>query len=145
MSQATTRLRRLLADELGECCDEDVERRLGELQGLADTAFAGGARPSPSGNQTKSDDDTAQSVFAVLGNETRYRLARALSVAGDERCVCELEVLVDVSESAVSHALSDLVDAGLVSRRKDGNWRYYESTSLADGLFAAADGEEGSA
>jgi DNA-binding transcriptional ArsR family regulator len=124
MSQSTGRLRRLLADELGECCDADVQRRLDELQDLADTAFA--------------NDDT-QSVFAVLGNETRYRLTRALAVAGDERCVCELEALVDVSESAVSHALSDLVDAGLVSRRKDGNWRYYESTTLADDLFDVAD------
>jgi len=128
MSQSTARLRRLLADELGECCEEDVERRLADLESLADDAFA--------------DDDT-QSVFAVLGNDTRYRLARALSVADDERCVCELEALVDVSESAVSHALSDLVDAGLVARRKDGNWRYYESTDLADGVFAAA--EEGTA
>ena len=64
MSQSTARLRRLLADELGECCDADVERRLDELHDLADTAFA--------------NDDGAQSVFAVLGNETRYRLARAL-------------------------------------------------------------------
>ncbi|WP_232686553.1 ArsR/SmtB family transcription factor [Halobacterium zhouii] len=139
MSQSTARLRRLLADELGECCDADVERRLDELQGLAATAFADGEERSPSGSRTESDDDT-QTVFAVLGNETRYRLARVLSVAGDERCVCELEALVDVSESAVSHALSDLVDAGLVARRKDGNWRYYESTGLADSLFAVADG-----
>ena len=124
MATASSRLRRLVADELGECCDADVERRLTELERLADAAFA---------------DDTTQSVFAVLGNETRYRLARVLAVADDELCVCELEPLVDVSESAVSHALSDLVDAGLVSRRKDGNWRYYNSTDLADGLFAAAD------
>ncbi|MFC3477626.1 ArsR/SmtB family transcription factor [Halobacterium litoreum] len=126
MSKSTARLRRLLADELGECCEEDVERRLTDLESLADDAFA---------------DDGIQSVFAVLGNDTRYRLARALSVADDERCVCELEALVDVSESAVSHALSDLVDAGLVARRKDGNWRYYESTDLADGVFAAAEEE----
>ncbi|WP_135825857.1 ArsR/SmtB family transcription factor [Halorussus ruber] len=124
MATASSRLRRLVADELGECCDADVDRRLTELERLADDAFA---------------DDASRPVFAVLGNETRYRLARVLAVADDELCVCELEPLVDVSESAVSHALSDLVDAGLVSRRKDGNWRYYDSTDLADGLFAAAD------
>jgi arsenate reductase len=123
MARSADRIRRLLADELGECCDSDVERRLDELHALADEAFG---------------DDSLRNVFAVLGDETRYRLGRALSVADDELCVCELEPLVDVSESAVSHALSDLVDAGLVARRKDGNWRYYESTPLADELFGAA-------
>ncbi len=130
MDETTTRIRRLLTDELGECCDADVEHRLGELESLADTAFS---------------DDVARPIFAVLGNETRYRLARALVAAGDELCVCELEPLVDVSESAVSHALTDLVDAGLLSRRKDGNWRYYAATSLADELFSTVDHEVNSA
>jgi DNA-binding transcriptional ArsR family regulator len=124
MAESTTRIRRLLTDELGDCCDEDVEQRLDELQTLADTAFG---------------NDKSRAVFAVLGNETRYRLARALAVAEEELCVCELEPLVDVSESAISHALSDLVDAGLVTRRKDGNWRYYETTELAESLFTTAD------
>ncbi|WP_435180089.1 ArsR/SmtB family transcription factor [Halorussus sp. AFM4] len=126
MAETETRLRRLIADDVGECCDDDVSRRLDELDELADETFA---------------DDGASTVFAVLGNETRYRLTRLLSAADDELCVCELEPLVDVSESAVSHALSDLADAGLVDRRKDGNWRYYTSTRLAEDLFATADGE----
>ncbi|WP_264780994.1 metalloregulator ArsR/SmtB family transcription factor [Haladaptatus sp. T7] len=126
MMDETTRIRRLLTDELGECCDADVERRLGELESLADTAFG---------------DDAVRPVFAVLGNETRYRLTRALVAADDELCVCELEPLVDVSESAVSHALSDLVAAGLLVRRKEGNWRYYAATSLAAELFATAESE----
>ncbi|ODR81941.1 transcriptional regulator [Haladaptatus sp. W1] len=124
--EETTRIRRLLTDELGECCDADVERRLGELESLADTAFG---------------DDAVRPVFAVLGNKTRYRLTRALVAADDELCVCELEPLVDVSESAVSHALSDLVAAGLLVRRKEGNWRYYAATSLAAELFATAESE----
>lgn len=126
MSSTTARLRRLLADELGECRDGDVERRLTELESLADDAFA---------------DDSARPVFAVLGNETRYRLTRALAAADDELCVCELESFVEVSESAVSHALSDLVDAGLARRRKEGNWRYYDTTDLAETLLGAADRE----
>jgi DNA-binding transcriptional ArsR family regulator len=124
MADSTARLRNLLREELEECRDADVEERLDELHALADTAFA---------------EDAVRPVFAVLGNETRYRLARALTLAEDELCVCELEQLVDVSESAVSHALSDLVDTGLVERRKDGNWRYYTGTALAEELFATAD------
>lgn len=34
MSQARERLERLIADELGTCCDEDVEVRLDELERL---------------------------------------------------------------------------------------------------------------
>ncbi|WP_115865011.1 ArsR/SmtB family transcription factor [Halorussus litoreus] len=124
MAESSNRIRRLLADSIGECCDEHVERRLGELDSLADNAFA---------------EDRARPVFAVLGDETRYRLARVLATAEDELCVCELEPLVDVSESAVSHALSDLVDAGLVARRKEGNWRYYRATDLAGDLLQVAD------
>jgi len=124
MAGSTPRLERLLADDLGECCDADVQQRLDELEALADDALAG---------------DDARPVFAVLGDETRYRLARVLATDDGERCVCELEPLVDVGESAVSHALSDLVDAGLLARRKEGNWRYYASTDLADDLFATAD------
>ena len=127
MAASTTRIRRLITDELGDCCDEDVEQRIDELQSLAETAFS---------------DDGIRPIFAVLGNETRYRIARTLAVADEELCVCELEPLVDVSESAVSHALSDLVDAGLISRRKAGNWRYYTTTDLAETLFeTAAHGE----
>jgi DNA-binding transcriptional ArsR family regulator len=124
MAESSTSIRNLLRAELGECCDEDVERRLENLDALAAEAFA---------------DDAAHPVFAVLGDETRYRLARALAVADQELCVCELDPLVDVSESAVSHALADLVDAGLVTRRKEGNWRYYDATALATSLFETAD------
>jgi DNA-binding transcriptional ArsR family regulator len=124
MAESSTRIRRLIAEELGDCLDEDVEERLDELQSLAESAFG---------------DDAGRPVFATLGNETRYRLARTLAVADGELCVCELESLVDVSESAVSHALSDLVDAGLLTRRKDGNWRYYETTALAESLFDVTD------
>lgn len=124
MASTADRIRRLLTERLAECCDSDVEQRLAELDALADSAFA---------------DDHARPVFAALGNETRYRLVRALAVADEELCVCELEPLVDVSDSAVSHALSDLVDAGLATRRKDGNWRYYTATSLAASLLTTAD------
>lgn len=123
MAESTTRIRRLITDEIGDCCEDDVEQRLDELQSLAESTF---------------EDDGIRPIFAVLGNETRYRLARTLAVAEEELCVCELEPLVDVSESAVSHALSDLVDAGLITRRKDGNWRYYTATDLAETLFETA-------
>ncbi|WP_049903570.1 metalloregulator ArsR/SmtB family transcription factor [Halococcus agarilyticus] len=126
MAATTDRLQRLIADEIGECCEEDVERRLDELDALAERA-----------STDRRDRD--RRTMAALGSETRHRIARLLATADGALCVCELQPLVDVSESAVSHALSDLVDAGLVSRDRRGKWRYYESTSRAERVLAALD------
>ena len=124
MPESAARLQRLLTEKLGDCHPADVEQKLDEIQTLRNSAL---------------QDDQTRPVFAVLGNETRYRLARVLTVSEEEMCVCELEPIVDVSASAVSHALADLVEAGLLTRRKDGNWRYYQTTELADSLFSTAD------
>lgn len=125
MSRSKARLRRLLSDKLGECCDADIEQRLTELEELTETV--------PKNHQ--SDLRTLK----TLGNDTRYEIVRLLTAAEDELCVCEITPFMDVSESAVSHALSDLMDAGLVTRRKDGTWRYYEPTERAEQLVAALD------
>ncbi|MDY7082835.1 MAG: metalloregulator ArsR/SmtB family transcription factor [Halobacteria archaeon] len=95
------RLERLIADEVGECCEGDIEERVETLEMLK-------ARTP----NNVSDD---VKLFKVMASETRYRIVRLLIEAEDELCVCELAPLFDVSESAVSHALSDLTEVGLVS------------------------------
>jgi DNA-binding transcriptional ArsR family regulator len=120
MGQSTERLRRYLDDELGECRSEDVERRLDELDGL-EARLADGVAAE-------------LDVLAALASETRYRLVRALVAAREELCVCELQAVVDVSESGLSHALSTLVEAGLVTDRKDGRWKKYRATNRAVAL-----------
>lgn len=127
MAQSHSRLRRLLTDELGECQDEDCERRLEELETLKESI-----------DVERTDEDV--DALSALSNETRYLITRLLSAADDELCVCELTPLLDVSESAISHALSTLVDAGMVKRRKDGRWRYYRTTQRANALLAVLDG-----
>ncbi|MEF8826951.1 MAG: metalloregulator ArsR/SmtB family transcription factor [Halapricum sp.] len=127
MAQATERLQRYLDDELGECRDEDVERRLDELSTLE--AGLGTA-------QAEAELD----VLSALSNETRYTLVRILVAAGEELCVCELNTFVDVSESGLSHALSKLVDAGLVEGWKDGRWKKYRATNRAVALVAVLEG-----
>jgi ArsR family transcriptional regulator len=119
----TGRLERLVADEVGDCCADDVAARLDELEALADGV------PDP-------ERDLA--ALSALASETRYRLCRLL-VAGGERCVCELHPVLDVSESATSHALSTLADAGLVARREAGKWHYYRATERTETLLAALD------
>lgn len=124
----TARLERLIADEVGQCCAADVNDRLAVLHELEASARVDDAEEG-------SDLD----ALSALGSGTRYRLARLLAAADGELCVCELEPLVDVSESAVSHALSTLTDAGLLARRKEGKWRYYDTTDRAEALLSALD------
>jgi len=130
MAQATDRLRRYLDDELGECRDEDVDRRLDEL-GTVEAAVG------------EAQLDVELDVLSALSNETRYTLVRVLVAAGEELCVCELNAVVDVTESALSHALSTLVDAGLVDDRKDGRWKKYRATNRAVALVTVLEGSVG--
>ncbi|MFB6299295.1 MAG: ArsR/SmtB family transcription factor [Halobacteriales archaeon] len=125
MSQQTGRLERLIDEELGECCDGDIEERLESLRAYR--------------SEIPSDPGTDLAALRTLGNDTRYMIVRLLTAAGRELCVCEINPVVDVSDSAISHALSDLHDAGLVTRRKDGTWRYYEATDRAEALLGALD------
>lgn len=69
----------------------------------------------------------AADTFRVLGDPTRLRILDALS--RHELCVCDLALIVAVSQSTVSHSLRALRQMGLVRFRKDGKIAYY---SLAD-------------
>jgi DNA-binding transcriptional ArsR family regulator len=84
------------------------------------------------------DDEMA--LLAVLADETRYRILRVL-LESDERCVCELDALLEVSDSAISHAMRRLVEAGLADRRKEGRWRIYRATDRAARLVGAVQSE----
>jgi DNA-binding transcriptional ArsR family regulator len=125
MSSQTERLERLIAEESGGCCEADLEERLESLRSCQ--------------SEVPSNPDTDLTALKALGNDTRYTIIRLLTAADRELCVCEINPVIDVSDSAISHALSDLYDAGLVTRRKDGTWRYYETTDRAEALLAALD------
>jgi DNA-binding transcriptional ArsR family regulator len=129
MVASAERLERLIESEVGECCDGDVRRRVAELEGYA--------------ADVPSDRDADLTALTTLGDDTRYGIVRLLAAAGEELCVCEITPVVDVSDSAVSHALSDLHDAGLVTRRKEGTWRYYAATERATALLSALDSTRG--
>jgi len=72
-------------------------------------------------------DDLA-STFAVLADATRARILHALTLA-DELCVCDLALLLGITQSALSHQLRLLRDRRVVARRKAGRIVYYR---LAD-------------
>lgn len=128
MAHTADRLQRYLAGELGECRDVDVDRRLEELDSLATTLEE---------SQLAAELD----VLSALANETRYRLMNTLVAAhGEELCVCELQAVVEVSDSGLSHALSTLADADLVEAHKDGRWKKYRATNRAVALLTVLSG-----
>lgn len=129
MSPHTERLERLVTEESDDCGDGDVEERLDSLRSYR--------------SETPADLGPDLAALQTLGNDTRYEIVRSLTAADRELCVCEIDSIVAVSDSAVSHALSDLHDAGLVTRRRDGTWRYYESTDRAETLVRALDETRG--
>ena len=61
--------------------------------------------------------------YKLFGDGTRVRILAALSTA--ELCVCDLSILLDMKQPAVSHQLRILRQARIVKARRDGRVVYY--------------------
>jgi ArsR family transcriptional regulator len=103
------------ASQRRECCDE-VDHPLSEAELASDIR-----------------------ALSAVGNETRYEALRLIEAADDGVCGCELEPALGVTQGAVSQALSRLYAAGLLTRRKEGRWRYYSVTARAERLLSVLD------
>ncbi len=75
-------------------------------------------------------------VMKALSDSSRLRILKMLEQR--ELCVCEIQSLLALSQSTVSKHLKILEDAGLVDRRRDGQWVLY---SLAGGERSVYAGE----
>ena len=62
-------------------------------------------------------------IFKALAEESRIRIVCLL--ADRELCVCEIETILDMSQSNVSRHLNILRNAGIVSVKKESQWAYY--------------------
>ena len=62
-------------------------------------------------------------LFKVFGDTTRVKILCALYES--EMCVCDLSVLLNVTQSAISHQLRVLKSARLVKFRRSGKIVYY--------------------
>ncbi|MGI8650774.1 MAG: ArsR/SmtB family transcription factor [Rubrobacter sp.] len=62
-------------------------------------------------------------ALKALAHPLRFRLFTLL--ASGEKCVCDLVDGVDASQPLVSHHLSVLKKARLVTDRQDATWNYY--------------------
>lgn len=62
-------------------------------------------------------------LFKVFGDTTRIRILCALSES--EMCVCDIAVLLNMTQSAISHQLRVLKQARLIKYRKAGKVVFY--------------------
>ena len=96
---------------------------------------------------TLTSTDRADAIFKALASSHRRAILGMLSecdheagktcCAPDELCACKIAERLGLSTSTISHHMSVLADAGLVTARKDGVWTYY--TLQRDVLADAAD------
>jgi len=81
-------------------------------------------------SEKMSSDETYHEVanlFKVLGDYNRIRILCALH--HQEFCVCELSLLLDMSQSAVSHQLRILRNNDMVKFRKENKQIFYSLES----------------
>jgi DNA-binding transcriptional ArsR family regulator len=70
-----------------------------------------------------SDAQTLLSMLEALGNSDRMLILYALKEK--DRCVCELEIILDKTQPAVSHHLKKLEEANLIRGWKKGKFTHY--------------------
>lgn len=72
---------------------------------------------------TKTNSKKLVTLFHALSDETRIAIVKRL--ASGEKCVCDLQDLLDAAQSRLSYHLKTLKDAGLISDRREGRWVHY--------------------
>ncbi len=93
-----------------ECYGVDVEERQHTLKDIAEEIDA-------------QDTYRQARTLKALADVTRLKIIKALS--RQELCVCELMLLLDAQQSAISHHLRILKDANLVVERRHGKWSFH--------------------
>ena len=87
---------------------------------LADGACCAPLLEAPLG---ESDAEELASAFKALADPVRLRLLSLIAAAPEgTACSCDLEEPVGKSQPTVSHHLSVLADAGLITKTKVGRW-----------------------
>ncbi|QCX34313.1 winged helix-turn-helix transcriptional regulator [Caloramator sp. E03] len=63
-------------------------------------------------------------IFKALGDENRIRILNLL--IKQELCVCEIEAVLNMTQSNVSRHLNKLKNAGIITSEKKSQWVYYK-------------------
>lgn len=62
-------------------------------------------------------------IFKMLTDETRIRILNILKET--DLCVCEVQAILDISQTNASKHLNKLKGAGLIADEKKSQWSYY--------------------
>ncbi len=92
-------------------------------------------------HKMKNDDIILKTcnLFKILGDANRVKIILALQYG--ELCVCELSLLIDMSQSSISHQLRHLRNSNIVKFRKENKQIFY-SLINEDILNILKEGEE---
>ena len=82
---------------------------------------------APLSDAAMSEDDAVvvADVLKVLADPVRLRIVSIVAASGAEICACDLPELLGKSQPTVSHHLTQLVNAGLLTREKRGKWAWF--------------------
>jgi ArsR family transcriptional regulator len=82
--------------------------------------------PVTASSLSRTDAETIAADFKVLADPTRLRLLSLIaSVPEGEVCACDLNEPLGRSQATVSHHLSQLTNAGLITRKQRGKWAWF--------------------
>lgn len=76
------------------------------------------------GNALRKRDESMEKLFKVLGDENRLRIINLLQK--EELCVCEMEAILDTTQSNVSRHLARLKNEEIVIFERKSQWTYYQ-------------------
>ena len=83
--------------------------------------------PVTDGVLSEVEAEELAALLKVLADPARLRLLSMVAAAdAGEACACDLVTPLGRSQPTVSHHLSLLVDAGLLTREKRGRWAWYQ-------------------
>lgn len=71
------------------------------------------------------NDEMEVKIYKALGEQTRLQIIKILSGEKHMACMDMTDKLKINSNSTLTHHLKILIDAGLISVRKEGTYRYY--------------------
>lgn len=114
---------------MGQCIDicqyVCENHRMTTLLPIAATT-GGCCGPAEAGGLDAAAARDVAATFKALADPARVRLLSIIAARPDgEACVCDLTDPLGLSQPTVSHHMSTLTKAGLVTREQRGKWAYY--------------------
>lgn len=111
-----------------------------ELKEKLDSLYKQGVFIEDSGRRLSKLEDLETGMSSILHDKTIKKLLKLFKALGNKnrllilwlimngvRCACEIEHILNLSQSTVSHHISALVDVGAIEAMKSGKWNLVKS------------------